>query len=173
MTFRIRKTADEEITQLGVIERSADSAFTTIPGLEWVATAGVQSDTLHHRLLAEGYSAVAVDEHDIPVGFINGDYVDDTLHILGVAVTREYQGQGMGKLLMADAIRCARERALHAVTLTTFRTVPWNQPFYERLGFDVIAQADLPAHLIRVLDDEAAHGFCRAARCAMRLKLRK
>ncbi|ELY2651626.1 GNAT family N-acetyltransferase [Cronobacter sakazakii] len=171
MTFRIRKTATRDIASLAAIERSADSAFETIPALAWVATDGVQPEDLHHRLCEQGYSAVMVNANDAPVGFINGDYIDGALHILGVAVMRDCQGMGLGKRLMADAICHARAKQLSALTLTTFRNVPWNQPFYARLGFSVISEADMPDALARLLDEEAAHGFARDSRCAMRLSL--
>ncbi|PUY44017.1 GNAT family N-acetyltransferase, partial [Cronobacter sakazakii] len=161
MTFRIRKTAINDIASLAAIERSADSAFETIPTLAWVATDGVQPDDLHRRLCERGYSAVMVDANDAPVGFINGDYIDDALHILGVAVMRDCQGMGLGKMLMADAIRHAREKQLTALTLTTFRNAQWKQPFYARLGVSVISEADMPDALARLLDEEAAHGFGR------------
>ncbi|WP_236905263.1 GNAT family N-acetyltransferase [Cronobacter sakazakii] len=100
MTFRIRKTVINDIASLAAIERSADSAFETIPALAWVATDGVQHDDLHRRLCERGYSAVVVNANDAPVGFINGDYIDGALHILGVAVKRDCQGMGLGKRLM-------------------------------------------------------------------------
>ncbi|ELQ6022520.1 GNAT family N-acetyltransferase [Cronobacter turicensis] len=171
MTFRIRKTVTVDIASLQAIERSADSAFETIPTLAWVASDGVQPEDLHHRLCEQGYSAVVVNEDDIPVGFINGEYTADALHILGVAVMRDCQGMGLGKMLMAGAIHHAREKQLAALTLTTFRNVPWNQPFYARLGFHVISDAEMPERLARLLDEEAAHGFSRAGRCAMALRL--
>ncbi|EOC0419201.1 GNAT family N-acetyltransferase [Cronobacter malonaticus] len=171
MTFRIRKTATIDIASLAAIERSADSAFETIPALAWVASDGVQPDDLHLRLCKRGYSAVVVNANDAPLGFINGDYIDDALHILGVAVMRDCQGMGLGKRLMADAICHARAKQLSALTLTTFRNVPWNQPFYARLGFSVISDADMPDYLAHLLEEEAAHGFARDSRCAMALRL--
>lgn len=171
MTFRIRKTVTADIASLQAIECSADSAFETIPALAWVASDGVQPEDLHRRLCEQGYSAVVVNNDDIPVGFINGEYTVDVLHILGVAVMRDCQGMGLGKMLMAEAIHHAREKQLAGLTLTTFRNVPWNQPFYGRLGFQVISDAEMPERLARLLDEEAAHGFARDSRCAMRLAL--
>ena len=57
------------------------------------------------------------------------------------------------------------------MTLTTFRTIPWNCPFYERLGFRTLDEADLSPRLLAVLDEEDAHGLPRDTRCAMRLTL--
>ncbi|EMA1851464.1 GNAT family N-acetyltransferase, partial [Cronobacter turicensis] len=78
MTFRIRKTVTADIASLQAIERSADSAFETIPALAWVASDGVQPEDLHHQLCKQGYSAVVVNDDDVPVGFVNGEYLDGT-----------------------------------------------------------------------------------------------
>jgi hypothetical protein len=58
-----------------------------------------------------------------------------------------------------------------SLTLTTFRHVPFNAPFYARRGF-----AEIPAHeqgpeLVAQLADEARRGLDPARRVAMRLRL--
>ena len=60
---------------------------------------------------------------------------------------------------------------LAAVTLTTFRTIPWNCPFYERLGFRTLDETELSPRLTAVLDEEAGQGLARDARCAMQLTI--
>ncbi|RUQ46321.1 GNAT family N-acetyltransferase, partial [Corynebacterium pseudodiphtheriticum] len=50
-----------------------------------------------------------------------------------------------------------------AVTLTTFKHVPWNAPFYTRLGF----KPETDPRLAQILADEYAHGFEPGSRCAM------
>jgi hypothetical protein len=64
--------------------------------------------------------------------------------------------------------RWAEERGYLAVTLTTFRDVPWNMPFYARLGFEEIPAATLTPALRSVLEDEARRGLDPARRVAMR-----
>ena len=49
----------------------------------------------------------------------------------------DWQGKGIGRRLIA----CVADRpakGLASLTLTTFRDVPWNAPFYARLGFEMI-----------------------------------
>ncbi|WP_370449314.1 hypothetical protein [Cryobacterium sp. TMT1-2-2] len=48
--------------------------------------------------------------------------------------------QGVGAGLLDVASECAVQRNMTAVTLTTFRDVPWNAPYYARLGFIVMAE---------------------------------
>lgn len=61
------------------------------------------------------------------------------------------------------------EQGAPAVTLTTFRDVPWNAPFYERRGFRVLDESGLSAVFDRLLDEEgAAYGLPRELRVVMR-----
>jgi hypothetical protein len=61
----------------------------------------------------------------------------------------------------------ARRQGLDALTLTTFRDVTWNAPYYERLGFRAVKDDELGAGLRRVRDDEAAHGLDPTLRVCM------
>lgn len=60
-------------------------------------------------------------------------------------------------------------KGLASLTLTTFRDVPWNAPFYARLGFEMITT--LTPELREKREEETAHGLAYDARCAMRLPL--
>jgi hypothetical protein len=54
------------------------------------------------------------------------------------------------------------------VTLTTFRTVPWNMPWYLRLGFEIVATEELGPVLLSILRDEKRRGLDPETRVAMR-----
>ena len=43
--------------------------------------------------------------------------------------------RGIGAALVEEACQLARRERQAAVTLSTFIDVPWNGPFYERMGF--------------------------------------
>jgi hypothetical protein len=57
------------------------------------------------------------------------------------------------------------------VTLSTFRHVAWNAPFYARLGFRELAEEQLGPGLRRVRADEARRGLDLSRRLVMRLDL--
>jgi GNAT superfamily N-acetyltransferase len=49
-------------------------------------------------------------------------------------VLPEHAGQGLGAALIEAVCSWAHTRGFDAVTLSTFRDVPWNAPFYTRHG---------------------------------------
>jgi hypothetical protein len=53
-------------------------------------------------------------------------------------------------------------------TLTTFRDVPWNMPFYARVGFEMIPRDELGSALLARLENEARRGFDPTRRLVMR-----
>ena len=93
------------------------------------------------------------------------------LHILEFDVHRRHQGQGLGRRLLAFAIDEARRRGLAGLSLTTFRDVPWNAPFYASAGFEIVERDAATPLLTAYLDREAARGLDPVRRCAMVLNL--
>jgi hypothetical protein len=66
----------------------------------------------------------------------------------------------------------AADRDLALVTLTTFRDVPWNRPFYERRGFEVIGEEALtPALRARREAEHEELGLDRDLRVVMRRRV--
>ncbi|WP_231929553.1 hypothetical protein [Micromonospora inositola] len=62
----------------------------------------------------------------------------------------------------------AADQGLPALTLTTFRNVPWNGPYYARCGFRELTGAQVTPGLTELLAAEAAMGLDPAERVAMR-----
>jgi GNAT superfamily N-acetyltransferase len=78
---------------------------------------------------------VSVDARDRPIGYLLVDLVDGAAHIEQVSVHPDHARKGLGRALIEHAADWASARALHSLTLTTYVDVPWNAPYYERLGF--------------------------------------
>jgi GNAT superfamily N-acetyltransferase len=140
-------------------------------GLDDVADDAPASVEVMADYATAGRSWVAVDEADMPVGYVLVDLVDGNAHIEQISVRPECQGAGIGRALVDQVRAWAAESGRSAVTLTTFAEVSWNRPLYEHLGFDVVAEDDLGPELRAVRDAEAAHGLDPATRVCMRLDL--
>ena len=65
----------------------------------------------------------------------------------------------------------ARGAGHRAVTLTTFRDIPWNAPFYESAGFRPLGAPEVGPGLAAIVRDEAARGLDPGQRLAMRREL--
>lgn len=120
-------------------------------------------------VLAAGLLWIADDAVAGPIGFLAGERADRGLYVGQVSVALDHQRRGLGRRLMQTAIDWARCEGLPEVTLETFRTVPWNGPFYASLGFRELSEAELTPHLAEAIAMQVAHGF--TDRCAMRLEL--
>lgn len=90
------------------------------------------------------------------------------LHIGEFDVAHGHQGRGVGRRMMAQVIVSAQVAGLEGLSLTTFRNVPWNAPFYESCGFGEWT-SEVPPDIVAILADELAKGL--QDRCAMRLDL--
>lgn len=170
MAFEIRPTVLSEISALPAIERSAAQTFLAIPGLEWIAQDEVCSAQTHRVFVDVGTSWVAVNESGAIVGFVVVELSRRTAHIVEIAVRQDMQGKGCGTALMTAVTNWARARHLDALTLTTFIDVPWNAPFYARLGFEIVDRKSDP-RLDEILRREITRGLPAKRRCAMRLIL--
>ena len=65
-----------------------------------------------------------------------------TLHVENVGVSPGFQGHGIGKVLMREAEEQARARGLSKIELYTNEVMTENIPFYEALGYVIVARAE-------------------------------
>ena len=117
---------------------------------------------------AAGRLWVALHE-DRPVGFAHVEIVEPTeAHLEELDVHPDHGRRGLGSALVAEVCRWAATNRYTAVTLTTFRDVPWNMPFYARLGFEEVAADTLSPALQAVRKDEMRRGLDPSRRVVMR-----
>lgn len=169
MNIRPANTCD--IHLLPEIERSSGEIFRQWPGLEWIADDEVQSEEQHKALITNGLALVAEVQGFGIAAFVNGQVTPDALHIWQMAVHRDQQGHGIGRQLIEAVQRSAVDLGINALTLTTFREVPWNEPYYRRLGFITLDSKELCPRLTAILSAEGQAGLPTALRCAMRKAL--
>ena len=66
----------------------------------------------------------------------------------------------------------AREHDLAGLALTTYARVPWNAPYYTRLGFHALPEPHVPPGLRAVREHEAERGLDAWPRVVMVRALR-
>jgi GNAT superfamily N-acetyltransferase len=99
------------------------------------------------------------------VGILVMGRVGGLAYLEQLSVRRRAMRRGIGRHLLLRAIAWAGGDALW---LTTYAHVPWNRPYYERAGFEVVPDAACPPAISALLDQERRHLPDPAQRVAMR-----
>jgi ribosomal protein S18 acetylase RimI-like enzyme len=102
------------------------------------------------------------------VGFIVMDVVDGCAHVDEVAVSPDAGRRGHGTALLARAQEWAASMQLPAITLTTFRDVPWNGPWYTKIGFCIVPAREWTPAMRELRDAEERNGLAKELRIVMR-----
>lgn len=133
----IRPATREHADLLTEIEREADQQFVPLFGpLDWRPTPGTW------RLGVRGFVLVAGDP---VVGFAHVLELEGIAHLEQLAVRPSEQRRGTGTALVRAAQAEAARRGYDVISLCTYAEVPWNAPFYRRLGFEELADL-APVH---------------------------
>ncbi len=171
IAYRIERAKPGEVDPLPSIEVAAAELFPPedlAPQLREEAS----SVEVFERAAREGRLWMAVHRNSRqPVGFALVTIVDESAHLDELDVLPDHGRQGLGAALVETVVQWARRRGFPSVTLTTFRHLPWNGPFYRKLGFEELSEAALTQELSEHLEGEAAEGLDRSKRVAMRLDL--
>ena len=163
-TIRPGQVADLE--RLPEIERDAAQRFHDI-GYGFAADGPVRDVDEHMRALRTGVALVAETNDGGTVGFALVLRLDGRAHLMELSVACRHQGKGTGRALSGEAEAWAIRQGLSEITLTTFRDVPWNAPFYRRLGYQEFSPGMDRPGLRAVIDEEREAGFHQRPRVAM------
>lgn len=160
-SLRLARPGDAEA--MPAIERSAAGLFADEPSIDPQRT---RSAADYARLIRKGHSLVARVGEEM-VGFIATEPFSRELHIWEMDVDPRFMRRGIGSGLVRAAMIDARNTGFRALTLTTFRDLAWNGPFYARLGFDEVTALDAHPRLAGELANEIDDGLPADRRCAM------
>lgn len=164
--MRIRPARLDELEELARIEHEADGLFGVV-GVDVIVDAPAPPAADYAKAQEAGRILVAELPSGPLAGFVRTEIVDETAHLEQVSVLPDHARQGVGRALMAAAEDWAFRCGYTRMTLTTYRDVPWNGPYYQRLGWDVLADDALGPQLRAIRDHERASGLEVQARQAM------
>ncbi|MFN2196266.1 MAG: GNAT family N-acetyltransferase [Anaerolineales bacterium] len=170
MAYTIRLARTTDLPYLPDIEQAAAALF-----VPYGLAALFSTRLTPWEALAAGQACgtlwVAVEPHDRPVGFALAGEVGANAHLDELDVHPEHGRQGLGRRLVKTVCAWARQGGYPAVTLTTLDYVPWNAPFYARLGFKILDEHELSPELRALLQAEVEAGLPGEGRVAMQLDL--
>ncbi|MEV5598533.1 GNAT family N-acetyltransferase [Streptomyces sp. NPDC052496] len=163
----IRAAVPRDLPVLQDIERAAGEAFRAV-GMDRIADDEPPSLAELTRYQEAGRALVACSgaaPDAAPLAYLLWEPVDGCAHIEQVSVHPDGARRGLGRALIE---RARQDSGLPSVTLTTFAGVPWNAPYYARLGFRVLADAEITQGLRGIRRREAELGLDRWERVCMR-----
>ncbi|MEO7980187.1 MAG: GNAT family N-acetyltransferase [Sporichthyaceae bacterium] len=163
----IRPADVGDITRLQEIEVAAGEMFRPL-GMDLVADDDpITVDELRAYVEAGHVWVAWADDRADAVGYLVLDVVDGAAHVEQVTVHPQAARRGVGRALVEHVASWAAAEGFAVMTLTTFVDVPWNAPYYERLGFRQLGPADEGQQLRRVRSEERAHGLDAWPRVSM------
>lgn len=164
--WHLRLARPEDADDWPAIERAAAELFRSDPDLADIDLDEVWEPSDLRRLIRKGH-CLAAQLGERPIGFLASQPFGRELHIWEMSVHPDGQRSGIGSGLLRACLIDATNSGFKAVTLTTFRDVAWNAPFYVRLGFEEVTALDAHPRLAGELAVEADNGLPADRRCAM------
>jgi GNAT superfamily N-acetyltransferase len=166
----IRLARQDEIDRLRKIEDEAGTVFAGLGLIDETRDTSFPLEDLA-RLIALGQVWVACPVEGIPVGMLVASVREGAVHVEELDVVPRHGRRGLGARLLATACAWAEARRYPAVTLSTFRDLPWNGPFYRKHGFRDLQPAEWTPGMRTIRDREARHGLRVGLRVFMRREL--
>ena len=157
----IRLAEPEDIPSLASVERRAARLFEG-----WTARTGLTPQMLDHVSSVEELDEarqrrhlwVATRDNEV-VGFAQAMILDGVAHLDEIDVVPEHMRKGVGSRLIEAVCQWAGNAGYSKITLSTFRDVPWNRPFYESRGFRVVDPGGLPPQHRDLVATEHSRGL--------------
>lgn len=164
--YRVAAARPDDLELLPGIELAA-ARLLTGHAPDAVLEETTSQDDLRRALHGHRLWVVLTDER--PVGFAHLEVIEPgSVHLEEIDVHPAHGRRGLGTRLMTFLCRWAAVAGYQSITLTTFRDVPWNMPFYSRLGFESLSIESLSPALGAVVEDERRRGLDVARRVVMR-----
>ena len=168
--YRLRTARPDDRDRVQEIEDLAGSGFAGLGLIDESLDVGFPTAELD-RLIRAGQVWVACDEADQAVGMVIASVREDAVYVEEMDVLAEHGRRGLGGRLLETVCTWATEHGYAAVTLSTFRDVPWNGPFYRRHGFADLPPAAWTPGMRAIHEQEGRHGLRTDVRVFMQRDL--
>lgn len=163
--YTLQHADENDIPLLHAVEAAAGAIFPSGFLPENVLAERVPRDVFMDAI-AQGRLLVARNSGKAPVGYALWRTVDGCALLAQIDVDPPHGRKGLGTALVRAVLEQVEKAGFHRLYLTTFSAIPWNAPFYKRLGFVLLGDADQPDFIKSILAEESAKGLSnRAAMC--------
>lgn len=169
-SYRVRPARPDEVARLRQIEDEAGTLFDGLGLIDASLDVSFPLDDLA-RLIDAGQVWVACLENGLPVGMVIASVQEGGVYVEEMDVLPTHGRRGLGARLLKSVIAWARAQGHTAVTLSTFRDVPWNGPFYRKHSFRDLLPVEWTGHMRAIREKEARQGLRVDARVFMRREI--
>ena len=164
--WSLRLARAEDAESFYEVEDDAAELLRHEPSLAGIPVPPSTSAAEYRKLIGKGRCLSAAIGQEV-IGFAAATPIGRELHLDEISVLRTHQGKGIGAALLEALAVDARNSGFQAITLNTYRDIPWNAPFYARHGYVEVENFEGRPHLAQSLDSAVALGMPRERRCAM------
>jgi GNAT superfamily N-acetyltransferase len=169
-SYRIRLARPDEIPRVREIEDEAGMIFSGLGIIDESLDVSFPLEDLI-RLVGMGQVWVGCLDDDLPVGMVIASVREAAVYVEEMDVMPAHGRRGLGGRLLESVCAWGQAQGHPAVTLSTFRDVPWNGPFYRKHGFVELPPSAWTPGMRVIRASEAEHGLQVEARVFMRREL--
>lgn len=141
--IRFRFATTDDVPKIAPLETAAGEMFREVD-MEAIANDPPLPEAVLMQAVEDNLLWVATEFGSVRA-YLLAEMLPESLHIEQMSVDPEAAHRGIGARLLESV--CADDRAIERgkISLISFENVPWNAPYYERLGFLDIEESEWPA----------------------------
>ncbi|QUL37796.1 GNAT family N-acetyltransferase [Erythrobacter sp. JK5] len=164
--WSLRLARPEDAQAFHDVEEDAAQLLKEEPSLAGLPVPPSRSPEEYREMIRQRHCLTALSE-DTVVGFAATRRIGREVHLHELSVASAFQRRRIGATLINALKVDCRNAGVRAITLHTYRDIPWNAPFYERHGFVTVEDLDAYPRLAAGLEAAVEFGLPRDRRCAM------
>ncbi|MET0284483.1 MAG: GNAT family N-acetyltransferase [Polyangiales bacterium] len=156
--YALRIATPQEVSILPAIEMASAQRFHN--SMHPAAADGQPiSEGLHARWLMHDGVWVAESPRGEIAAFVDWIPLAFDMYVVELDVHPDHAGKKLGSQLLDALAEFGGRLGFERMVLRTFRDVPWNEPYYRRLGFEPLEGIEEHAELANIRAQEASVGL--------------
>jgi GNAT superfamily N-acetyltransferase len=168
--YNIVDASINDLTFLSDIEYNSDQLFKDY-GLDAIIYTPKNPLSYWLDLYRTSIIRIAKNVDGTVLGFYMLAEIDRQSYLKQISVDPQYGSKGIGTKLLLNALHTAKSQGHNYVTLTTYRDINFNAPFYRKNGFEEFTPDDTWPELSKLRAEEKSSDLEKLPRCAMYIKI--
>ncbi len=163
--YLIRPARAEDLESLPAIERAASQVFRGTKHEGFAQASDMELADFEHWF-EHGAIWVAETEGTL-VGFAVAEELDGEGFLTEMDVLPEHTRNGLGRRFIQLVREWGAAQGHREIRLITCSDIPWNAPYYQRVGFRIMQESELSPVLLREREEDEEDWFDEGDRVLM------